>query len=48
MSLSNSEKRRLVIERYDSPSWTLRVQGMTDQQVHVIFIRMVEKGEIRI
>lgn len=40
---SDSQKRKLVKEKYPWPDWEKKVDKMSEAQVHSIYIRMISK-----
>lgn len=41
------EKGRIVAEHYPSRRWAQRVSLMSDKQVHVIYMRLLNSGELK-
>lgn len=42
-----NSKRKIVSEHYPGASWRSKVAKMSDKQVHVIFMRLLNKGELK-
>lgn len=45
--MSPEQKRAAIKRVYSSPNWEDKVDKMSDAQVHNIYIRMLNKGELK-
>lgn len=42
--MSTEQKRAAVSKAYPGGDWAKKVQSMSDHQVHVIYMRLMNKG----
>lgn len=44
--MSPEQKRNAIANAYPGAGWALKVQKMTDQQVHVVYMRLMNAGKV--
>lgn len=45
--MNDAEKRKAVMDAYPGANWLIKVEKMSNQQVHVIYTRLLNSNKLK-